>query len=258
MAGRLTGRRLPPARDKFGDFQKWNSVVGGKLDKALEGLGDSALGVPREHASHHKGGDDDVMGALTPQDVNLGGSGAVGDPTAGGSPIGHIHGLDVAVPVDIGLANAAGSAGTAVRSDHVHELPTSVLLALGVPFWTKYSVGHAALQAAALTNDIELLSLPAKSVVHAVYVKHSTAFAGAGITAYTLSVGIAGDPTRYMLAHDVLQAIGDTVFLLTSAVGSENHGAATSIRLAATAVGANLDQSSAGDVDAWVLWGTLP
>ncbi len=123
MSSSVTGRRLPPVLTRFADFSRWKADVGRLLDDALSKLGDTATGVPREHAEHHMGGDDDVMGSATPQDVALGGSGAVGDPTAGGSPIGHIHALGVAVPVDVALSNAAGSASTAVRSDHVHGTP---------------------------------------------------------------------------------------------------------------------------------------
>ena len=119
--------------------------------------------------------------------------------------------------------------------------------------WTKYTVGHAALQAAALTNDIELFSLLAKEMIHAVVVKHATAFAGASVSAYEVSVGIAGELDKYSGAFDVLQATGNTVKQITNVVDYENHAAATSIRVAATAIGANLDQSSAGSVEIWVL-----
>jgi len=194
----------------------------------------------------------------TPLEGAAGGSGDAGEEESGWAAADHTHPHTVGTPVDVGLANAVGASGSFADAEHVHDLPVSVLLTRGVPVWTKYSKAHADLQAAALTNDIELLSLPAKSVIHAVYLKHSTAFAGAGITAYTLSVGVAADLIRYSLPQDVLQAIGNTVFLVTSAVGAENHGAAVSIRLAAVSVGANLDQSSAGAVDVWVLWSTLP
>lgn len=121
------------------------------------------------------------------------------------------------------------------------------------PRWTKYTKTYAQLAAASTANDIELFSLAAGEVVHAVKIKHSAAFTGGGASAYTLSVGIAGNLTKYASAFNVFQAPGNTVLQLTNVVGTENHGAATSIRLAAVSTGANLDLITAGSVDVWVL-----
>jgi hypothetical protein len=124
---------------------------------------------------------------------------------------------------------------------------------LSIPKWEKYTVGFAALAAAALTNDIELLSLPAGGVIHAVKIKHSASFVGGAIGAYTISVGIVGTLAKYLAAFNVFQAPGNAVQTVEANVGTENHAAVTSIRVAATAVGANLDQATAGSVDIWVL-----
>lgn len=127
------------------------------------------------------------------------------------------------------------------------------------PVWNKYSVTHTQLQAAALTNDIELVSLPPKGVVHAVVVKTTTAFAGT--TTYTLSVGITGTLTKYTAATSVKTAVSATNFFLcgTSFVtGPEDFSSAVSVRLSAIATVENLDQSSAGVVDVYVLTSFLP
>lgn len=124
--------------------------------------------------------------------------------------------------------------------------------------WKKFTVTHTQLQAAALTNDIELYSLPAMNVISGVAIKHSVAFAGTGITDYKVSVGIAGDLDKYALQFDVDQAVSATTFDITNVVGVENFSSATSIRIAGTAVGANLDQSTAGSVDIWLKIGALP
>lgn len=137
----------------------------------------------------------------------------------------------------------------------IDELDASLDLVAG---WTKFTVAHTALQAAALTNDIELTSLVALGTIHKVIIKHTTAFAGTGITAYSVSVGITGTLDKYAIDFDVFQAVSDTTFDTNESFGMENFGAATSIRIAATAVGANLDQSSAGSVDIYVLSSTLP
>ena len=127
---------------------------------------------------------------------------------------------------------------------------------LNVPRWVQVaSIEHTALQTAALTNDIQLLVLPAAAVVHAVKIKHKVAFAGTGITKYLLSVGVAGALSKYAAPFDVSQVVGDTVMGFNSQAGAETHNASgTNLRLAAEAVGANLAASTAGSVDVWVLY----
>ncbi len=139
--------------------------------------------------------------------------------------------------------------GTGVSSDAI----------LSAPKWTKYSVVHTALQAAALTNNIELFSLPAKTVIHKVIIKPTTAFAGT--TSYTLSVGIAGTLAKYIAAFDVKQVVANTTFGVAAATINatpENFGSATSIRLAAVSTVEDLDDSTAGAADIYVLTSTLP
>jgi hypothetical protein len=164
----------------------------------------------------------------------------------------HSHPHSVVTPQNVGLTSAEGTDDSFVRGDHVHGIPA------WLSRWTKYTVTHTGLQAAAFTNDVELFSLPAKGVILGVILKHSVAFAGAGITAYILSLGVAGELDSYLVAQDVFQAVGNTVFGQEVAFSLENAGAVTSIRLAATSTGAHLDQTSAGSVDIWVLWSTLP
>jgi hypothetical protein len=230
MPGRWSGPRPSFVRP-------WSLKLGADLDALLKSLIDAVSNTQ-----------------ITPGTPEEGGAGSSG--SAGTGPAvaleDHTHPHTTVVPEDVGLVSAEGTDDTFVRGDHVHGIPS------WLPRWTKYTVGHAALQAAALTNDIELLSLPAKGVLHAVHVKHSTPFSGAGITAYTVSVGLAGEPIYYSDAFDVLQAVGAAVFDHNDGSFVESHGAATSVRIFAEATGANLDQSSAGSVDVWVLWSTLP
>lgn len=161
---------------------------------------------------------------------------------------------------DIVLQTGTSSGG--VRGDvdiSARELTvTGVSQAVGLPIWKNYTISHTELQAAATTNDIQLLSLPAKGVIHAVIIKHNTAFSGGAISAYTVSVGISGNLTKYASAFNVFQATGDTVAQSTNVLDVENFGSATSIRISATSVGANLNASTAGSVTISVLWGILP
>lgn len=124
--------------------------------------------------------------------------------------------------------------------------------------WFNYPLSYVDFQTAALTNDIELFSLPAKGVIHTVVIKHSTPFTGGTISAYTLSVGIASNFTKYTSAFDVFQASSDTVFLISTSNNAENFTSPTSIRIQATSVGDNLDQATAGDVEVWVYMSVLP
>ena len=122
----------------------------------------------------------------------------------------------------------------------------------------KYTISHTALKTAATTNDIALLTLPAGGLIQNVVLKHSAAFTGGSISAYTLTVGISGDLDKYTPAvlFDVFQAPGDAVFEFATTQGIETFNASgTSIRLAAISTGADLDQSTAGSVDVWVNYG---
>jgi hypothetical protein len=149
------------------------------------------------------------------------------------------------------VATSSGGGGSGI------PIPTTAALGF-LPYWFKFTVGHAALQAAALTNDIELFALPPGAVIHGVKMKHSIAFAGTGITGYHLSVGLVADLERYSSLFDVLSAPANTNLLSTSTFESPNQGGNTSIRLAAVSTGANLDQSTAGTVAVWLLLSTTP
>lgn len=122
--------------------------------------------------------------------------------------------------------------------------------------WSKYTVTYSDLSAAALTNSISLFTLPAGGIIHAVKIKHSTAFAGTSITAYNVSVGITGTLAKYASAFNVLQAVANDTFQLSSGLFSENNVATTDVKVTATSVGANLSAATQGSVDIWVLTST--
>lgn len=136
---------------------------------------------------------------------------------------------------------------------------TTTAQMVSMPRWTKYSVLHTALQTAATTNNIELFSLPAKTLIHKVIIKQSTAFLGTAT--YTLSVGITGTLAKYIAAYDVTTAVSSSNFggsLVTVNATLEDFLSATSIKVAATSTIQNLSSSSAGAADIWVLTSTLP
>jgi hypothetical protein len=176
----------------------------------------------------------------------------------------HAHKRDVRVKLegsDIGTRNClnfldSSTVNITATDDSGNDEVEITAVVIGVPaatpIWTKYTVTHTALQAAAMANDIALFSLVAGGIIEGVKIKHSVIFAGTGITDYKISVGIVGNLTKYASAFDVDTAVAATNFQLSTTVGSEDHGSATSIRIAATSTGANLNQSTGGSVDIWV------
>jgi hypothetical protein len=127
---------------------------------------------------------------------------------------------------------------------------------------TKYTVSYASIAAAgAVTSfNFNLFSLPAKTAIHAVVIKHTTAFSGTGITGYTVGVGLATNPTKYASAFDVFQAVASNTFQETNdGISVEDFTSATPVILSATSVGANLNAGSgAGSVDIYIYTSTLP
>lgn len=128
----------------------------------------------------------------------------------------------------------------------------------GALIWTKYTVPYTSLATAGLTNDIELFALAAKTMIHNVVLKQSTAFSGGLIATYTVSVGITGNLVKYAAAFNVFQAAGAATFGLNVLPGIENFTGATSIRIAAISTVGNLNSATAGSVDAFVLTSLLP
>lgn len=128
------------------------------------------------------------------------------------------------------------------------------------PQWFKVQITHTQLQAAALTNNIELYSLPLGGVIHAVHLKQSTAFAGTSITAYNVSVGLTSFAERYASLYNVFAAVAATTKQISNVVDSPDNGSATSIKLFAVSVGANLNASTAGVLEVGLLLSlcTLP
>jgi len=105
---------------------------------------------------------------------------------------------------------------------------------------------------AALVGDIEIYSLPARCTIEGAAIHTSTPFAGPGITAVTLSVGLVGNLAKYLSPYDAFAASSDTRIGAANLLFPENLGAATSVRLAAESVGANLSVLTAGAGCLWL------
>jgi len=127
------------------------------------------------------------------------------------------------------------------------------------PTWFKFSVTHLDFQIGALTNDIELYSMPAESVLHGAILKPSTTFLGGAISSYKLSLGLTGDLQRYMNLADVFTGpVAGDYFYDSSFMEARSFTVATSIRIAAQSIGANLSASTQGAADIWLLISDLP
>lgn len=125
--------------------------------------------------------------------------------------------------------------------------------------WEKISFVHTQFQAAALQNDIQAFSLLAKQVIHGLILVPTIQFAGAGITDYKISVGLAADFERYMLKFDVDTVVAGTNLRNAGPLlEARDVGAAVSVRVAAFSTGANLNASTAGAFDLYVWRATLP
>ena len=123
---------------------------------------------------------------------------------------------------------------------------------------SKITKGFADFSTAGLTLDIEVFNLLAKNAMHFIAIKHSQNFAGGTISALTLSLGLVGSLDKYLLPVDVFQAVDDSARDEVSLFVIESHAGITSIRIAAIAVGDNLDQLTQGSIDIWIMKSVLP
>lgn len=124
------------------------------------------------------------------------------------------------------------------------------------PQWIKIIKSYSDFAAAALTNDIEIYSLAAKNMIHAVQIFPSTTFSGGLINGYTISVGIAGNLVKYSVATNVFT--GAALAQPSVISGVESMSGATSIRAQAVSGVGNLNTAVQGTVDIYLLVSKLP
>lgn len=117
---------------------------------------------------------------------------------------------------------------------------------------SKYTIGFADIAAAATTDTESFLTLPEKTVIEYIVVKHSTAFAGGSISALTVDIGDASDADELLSGFDVFQAVADAAREIVSCVYIGAFSGSTNIIATFTATGDNLDQLTQGSLDIWV------
>ena len=124
--------------------------------------------------------------------------------------------------------------------------------------WVKVgsAIPYTSFQTASTTNSIALFTLAAGEIVHAVKIKHSTAFAGGAIATCTLSVGKSGENDRYASAFSVMGAVSATNYFIDQRMVGESHTATTAVTATMVSTGANLSALTAGVVDIWAYLST--
>jgi hypothetical protein len=122
-----------------------------------------------------------------------------------------------------------------------------------IPTWILFTVTHTQLQAAALANDIELWSMPARGCIHHVMFEPTIIFAGTGITDYKIGLGINGNLSKYHSFIDEDTAVSATNFDSAGLFSAESTSGVTSVRVAAMSLGANLNQSTSGALNIAIL-----
>lgn len=118
--------------------------------------------------------------------------------------------------------------------------------------WVKVSKSHTDFQDASTSKTITLYTLPVKGVVHDVKVSVTTPMAGTAT--YTLSLGVTGSLTKYINTVDAKSA---TVYGTSLFNTLESISLTTDIKVTADSTVNNLDASTNGAVDFYILYSTL-
>lgn len=125
--------------------------------------------------------------------------------------------------------------------------------------WKKYTLSNVDLSVADTFKQVTLFSLPAKSVLRAVVIHHTTPFTGGAISDYTVKLGVSTDLVKYASAWSVFPSSSGTYFFqLFHADEIESMTAATNILLTAESAGDFLNAATQGSVNVYVEWFELP
>lgn len=137
-------------------------------------------------------------------------------------------------------------------------LKTPAIVALGSAVWTKYTIPYTAFTAASMFQSVPLFTLPARGVIEGVVIKHSSGFAGGGLTGFTVEVGVTGDEDRFATAFNVFQVPGSSVAKSSAQQSIEDFASTTPVLVTGRSAAANVNAVTIGSVDIWVKSSTLP
>lgn len=119
------------------------------------------------------------------------------------------------------------------------------------PYWHKYSLTFADLQAAANTSTGTLFNADPKEVIHGYLARSSAAFAGGSITSVSFDVGLSTNRSKYVPALDILST--STAEYMSQDFDMPSFDATTAVIWTAVAGGSTLDSLAAGAIDVWIL-----
>lgn len=112
---------------------------------------------------------------------------------------------------------------------------------------TQVSLSYTQFKTNATVNTVTARTLASNRTLFALIVKHSQQFTGAAVSALSLDVGIAGDPTKFINGFNPLQPVSASA--QDSALVLYYPALDTPIQVRMTAVGANLTALTQGSVD---------
>lgn len=121
--------------------------------------------------------------------------------------------------------------------------------------WIKITKTFSDFSIASLTNSINIYSLAAKGVIHAVQLYPTTTFSGGTIATYTISIGITGTLTKYCTASNVFT--GATLPTISTTSGVESTSGSTNIVATAISTVGTLDAATQGSISIYLLISSL-
>lgn len=117
------------------------------------------------------------------------------------------------------------------------------------PYAFKWTFTYLDFAAAALTNQVLIVSIPARTRIWGACVYPKEGFGGGAISSYQIGIGIVGDPDRYCAYYEAV------LFGPAYGFGFDGGGSVasiadpTDIMISALAVGANLNAAIVGTVE---------
>ena len=124
------------------------------------------------------------------------------------------------------------------------------------PVWKKINLDNLDVGTIISTSgDIEIYTLEPKDLIHATQIIVNTPFSGGSVATMTVSVGVAGNLTKYIGNTDIFT--GATLAQPSSIMGIESTASTTSIRANFISTGGNVNTVTSGDIDIYLLISSL-
>jgi hypothetical protein len=128
----------------------------------------------------------------------------------------------------------------------------------GLQLWNGASIAYTQFSVADVTSTVDAIEIPARAVIDKLIIKTAQPFLGGTISAYTLSLGLESDTSRYVLDYDAFDAASDTNYVVATVNELLSLTLAKSLKITAQSTGADLDEATQGRVEIFVKWALLP